>query len=289
MSGTTASCVASCTANYEKKCYGITNTIWSRNSCGAWESKVEDCVAEGKICENDICVIAQQQICGNKPARPSCANPAGNPVWQDYPTCSWDVSSCADPCAPSKKYEACSNGNVWWFDNCNKATTISNACGPNQECLTSDSGTGTTVSICKDKCVIDTTPICDGNTIITKDSCGNIASTVKTCADTEICRLGNCYPQENKICASKPNPICSSAVWNDWPTCSWDESSCNVVDPCQQNPTSPECVDCKLPANENLSQCKQGLKFTQSQVIRIWIGGILALIGLVILLIGAII
>jgi hypothetical protein len=270
-SGDTAFCEKTCISGKERKCYGTTNTIWTRDSCLKWETQVEDCGAEGKVCINDVCVAKTQPICLNKPVMPTCN---GVPVWKDYPDCKWDTSSCIT-CDPQKKYESCYNGNVWWFNACDKTTFISKTCGVNQECQD-----GACIDVCKP--ITDLS--CDGQNIIQKDTCGKTISTAATCLDTEICRLGKCIALTDKTCTSKPSQTCEGAIWLEYPDCTWDESKCNVIDPCNPMPANPSA--------DLIKQCGDDpgtLKLTDSQIIRIWIGGILFFLGLIIIIIGAVI
>lgn len=279
VTGEIADCVEVCTSNYENKCYLNTNQIWSRDNCRNWESKVEDCVAKGMICENDICVVPEQPTCDNKPIKP-CTNA----VWQDYPTCKWDETNCVDPCDPQKDHKSCYNGNVWWLNNCDEPTLIYDKCELSEECRV-------------DKC-IEIEPVCipltetecDGNDVVQYNSCGERISLIQTCSVQQICRYGECKDVIEELCENKPPKPCDNAIWSDYPDCYWNENSCvaEIEDPCDNPQTPEQVIECNEGTTGNLEQTTGAVigsgAMTTSQIIRLTLGGIALILGLLLII-----
>ena len=217
----------------------------------------QDCVTGGGECTtsadcgnqetcNPWTCVYNQCIPPPMTSPPACPN-GGGPVTQKlYPDCGWNYSACSAVCGDG----VCESGET--TSNCPQdcRCTQSSDCGNQETCNPSSCING--------QCIVAemAMPICpNGETgqpfMNPYPNCNwNYSSCVATknlsfcLSDSDCGNQTSCYPPKCSfgICLFKAGMTmqpCSSAVWNDYPTCKWDNSSC------VQNPIScpaPNCI-----------------------------------------------
>jgi hypothetical protein len=109
--------VSLCGGNYDGVVCDITTeslsqNVWNPNGVPVWKIN--------GYCQPKSSCVPQTEVCNGKDDDCDDEIDEGN--------------VCGSDCEPEKSYTSCHNGDVWWFDNCNKHSSIDESCGSNEYC-----------------------------------------------------------------------------------------------------------------------------------------------------------